>query len=349
MPKLVLHVGAHKTGTTFLQSTFFDNRAVLADHGIHYPDMGPNKAHHVLGAPWLDMPELDKAASKQGGAEAVWDRFLSTYGTAEGTVFVSAEPFSRGGDTKVDIAELAGRLSAFDDIQVVYTLRDQAELAQSLWLQIAKTTKVPSVPGFINEILIKHRRGGVWFNHNLVYDHLLTGFRPDQITLLDYAKLTEHEGGIVGAFLDLLNCGLNAQDLTPAVDGDANLSPDALSFFVASQLTKPEVPPHALIKAVAEIILPDPAPKTIMLRRRQFREIRKHFARLNEKLEQRVQPFQPGFAMEKKDFPDAAMFRENLTEQHWIDIARLLYSQSSLLGRASLKSNPKILTRILGK
>lgn len=349
MPKLVLHVGAHKTGTTFLQSTFFDNRAVLAEHGIHYPDMGPNKAHHVLGAPWLNMKELDKAVKKQGGTEAIWDRFLSTYGTSDGTVFISSESFSRGGNNSVNIPELASRLSVFDDIQVLYTLRDQAELAQSAWLQVSKNSRVLSVNPYVTEIMTNHRRGGIWYDHNLAYDHLLTGFRPDQITLLDYAKLTASDGGIVGAFLDLLGCNLKASDLTRADQSESNVSPDALSFFVASQLTTPKVPPQALISAVAKIILPDPAPKTIMLRRRQFREIRKHFARLNEKLEQRVQPFQPGFALEKKDFPDAAMFRENLTEQHWIDIARLLYSQSSLLGRGPLKPNPKILDRILGK
>jgi hypothetical protein len=349
MPKLVLHVGAHKTGTTYLQSTFFDNRALLADHGIHYPDMGPNKAHHVLGAPWLDMEALEKAAKRQGGADAVWDAFLSTYSAVEGTVFLSSESFSRGGNNQVNIAELAQRLSGFEDIQVIYTLRDQAELAQSAWLQVSKTSRVLSVNHFVGEILTNHRRGGIWYDHNLTYDHLLQGFKPDQITLLDYSKLTANDGGIVGAFLDLLGCDLKAQDLTPAVQKEANVSPDALSFFVAAQLTMPEVPPQTLIDAVAKIILPDPAPRTIMLRRRQFREIRKHFARLNEKLEQRVQPFQPGFKLDRLDFPDTAMFRENLTEQHWIQIARLLYGRSGGLGRRPLKPNPKILTRILGK
>ena len=40
--RVVLHVGLHKTGTTFLQTVFETNRDVLAEQGIYYPG-GPGE------------------------------------------------------------------------------------------------------------------------------------------------------------------------------------------------------------------------------------------------------------------------------------------------------------------
>ncbi|CAH7382867.1 hypothetical protein VCHA54P489_80172 [Vibrio chagasii] len=38
--KLLLHIGFHKTGTTFLQSTFQNNRELLEKKGLYYPSHG---------------------------------------------------------------------------------------------------------------------------------------------------------------------------------------------------------------------------------------------------------------------------------------------------------------------
>lgn len=36
MPRTALHIGAHKTATTFMQKTFAQNQALLAQRGVHY-------------------------------------------------------------------------------------------------------------------------------------------------------------------------------------------------------------------------------------------------------------------------------------------------------------------------
>ncbi|WP_375551450.1 sulfotransferase domain-containing protein [Rhodophyticola porphyridii] len=38
MPEVILHIGAHKTGTTTLQRLFAENRELLENHGVLYPD-----------------------------------------------------------------------------------------------------------------------------------------------------------------------------------------------------------------------------------------------------------------------------------------------------------------------
>ena len=51
--RLILHAGAHKTGTSTIQRALFENRGWLRARGIFYPDPRPRfgsrfRAHHAL-------------------------------------------------------------------------------------------------------------------------------------------------------------------------------------------------------------------------------------------------------------------------------------------------------------
>ena len=114
MAQLVLHVGAHKTGTTYLQNLFHQNRAALADAGIYYPDIGPNTAHHVLASPWLNMQDVPASFFNTRGPDELWADLIARYATAPGTVFLSGENFLRAYPETVNMAELADRLETVD-------------------------------------------------------------------------------------------------------------------------------------------------------------------------------------------------------------------------------------------
>jgi len=330
MAKLVLHVGAHKTGTTYLQYAMHANRKLLAQHGLHYPDMGENKAHHVLTAAWLDAADVQYVAKSMGGVEKTWDRFVTTYSQVEGTVFVSAEAFSRAHPQPVDMAELAQRLSAFEEVQVLYTVRQQPELAQSLWLQIAKSRRAPRPRKFVEDILEKRRWSGVWLDHNLLYDHLLKGFAPDQIHLLDYEALKAAPGGIVGAFLQVLDCPVPFEMLEPATSDGANVSPQALPFMIASQVNAFEVPPEALVADVTRALNIDPSLKTNLLRRSQWRKLAQRFKPNNKRLVERIQPFQPGFTFQDVPMPSGQMFLEDISAEQWMILSREFYARAPI-------------------
>jgi hypothetical protein len=51
MTRVYLHIGAPKTGTTYLQEVLFRNRARLAEHGVLYP--GDSTAAHYAAV--LDL------------------------------------------------------------------------------------------------------------------------------------------------------------------------------------------------------------------------------------------------------------------------------------------------------
>ena len=76
MPRLILHVGAHKTGTSYLQSVFYQNRAVFERSGVYYPAIGPNDAHHALAAVWLNLPDIPARFFGRTGPEGLWQRTM---------------------------------------------------------------------------------------------------------------------------------------------------------------------------------------------------------------------------------------------------------------------------------
>jgi hypothetical protein len=327
MARVFIHVGAHKTGTSYLQSLFHLNRARLAGAGIHYPDVGPNDAHHALAAVWLDLPDVPASFFGPDGPEGLWDNLVARYAHGPGTLFLSAENFTRGFPKAVDFADLARRLSPFEEVRVIYTLRQQAELVQSLWLQTAKVGRVHAIHFYVRRAFDKRLSGGVRIDHGSVYEALLRGFDPEQIILLDYARIRHADGGIGQVFLDLLGAesGLRASDLVQPALQNANISPDPLAFQMATLINGNSVPTDDLVGIVGQVLRKDPAVPTTLLARYEHARFTSRFLQGNIALVERVQPWQPGFAFEESKPPENLIYRDDVTQQHWIEIAAALY------------------------
>ena len=60
MPRIVLHIGAAKTATTYLQHSLYDNLATLREYGVYLPLAGrfefgtKTVAHHHLAYEYVD-------------------------------------------------------------------------------------------------------------------------------------------------------------------------------------------------------------------------------------------------------------------------------------------------------
>lgn len=323
MAKLILHIGAHETDATGLQDILFHNRDMLAAHGVHYPDIGPNRAHHVLVGPWIDM---SASYYGRGGPDGMWRQFVDTYAAKPGTVFLSAEPFSRAEPQRVDMADLRERLSGFEDVRLVYTVRQQSELIQSIWLQVAKEGKAGHLPNFLTAALKTRLATGVPVDHGMVYDHMLAGFRPEQITFLDYEQIRRAPGGVLQAFLDLIGGGLRADQLAPVSNNQANISPDPLGMYIYGRIAPGETPvPEELARVVAALKKGRPLPTTIYTRA-DYAQVCKVFAPLNAAFVARVQAHQPGFTMTGELEAPEFTFRDMLNQQDWGRIAAAIYA-----------------------
>ncbi len=324
MAKLLLHVGAHKTGTTYLQRMFDRNRARLRAAGLVYPDIGPNDAHHALAGPWIDV-DVPETFYGPEGPDGLWRRLVETYADEDCTVILSAENFSRARPRRVDMAELARKLAPFDEVRVVYTLRRQVELVPAVWTQVAKSRKAMPLKPYIDRVMEERLAYGVPLDHGRVYAHLLQGFAPEQIVLQDYAQARRAPGGILGSFLALTGSDLDPASLSPLPRSASNISPDPLAMYMAARISDQAVPPEDMVRRISGVLTADGQGPTTLMTRHEYSRIDTMFRRRNAELVERVQPWQPGFAVEEAEAPEGMIFRNDLTQDHWAAIAAEFY------------------------
>ena len=98
--RVFLHVGAPKTGTTFLQDTLAANRAGLADAGLTYPDTRSGShfeaAIDLIEHPWGGA--LDRARGS-------WDQVASSAMRSRGDAIVSHEVLASASSEQVRRAQ----------------------------------------------------------------------------------------------------------------------------------------------------------------------------------------------------------------------------------------------------
>ncbi|MFA5581316.1 MAG: hypothetical protein WDA25_05115 [Paracoccaceae bacterium] len=135
-PRLVIHVGPHKTATTYLQANFAAARTVLRQSGWLYPTLGRapgTLAHHDLAHHPGDYL-ADPGALARLGQRAHRDG---------ASVLLSAEGFVRWPRARFD--QLAA-LMGFAGAELVYTLRDPVEGFVSYWAEEIKHGATASLP-----------------------------------------------------------------------------------------------------------------------------------------------------------------------------------------------------------
>ncbi len=324
MSKIILHIGTHKTATTTIQNTFAGNRALLARHGLDYPDLGPNAGHHGLAMKWLSLPQVYALA---GGPEAAWARIggLAREGR---TVFLSSEEFSRGMPLpRLDLAELRRYLAPYAEIQVVCTLRDQLSYLQSIYMEISKRAVPTNWGTFFAGALASDFATGLFLDFNALDDHLRGSFARDEITYLDFTTARAAPGGMLGSMLALAGVGLTAEALKPVNGGQANVSPDPLAAWAASQIAQPEPAPASLV-ALAEAALAEelaPGQRSTIYSRAEEQRLLAHFAPLNARFTERIAAVAPAFRLSAPP-PGRKFYREDIGAGFWLRIARRLHA-----------------------
>jgi hypothetical protein len=125
-----LHVGAPKTGTTYIQDRLALNRSHLARHGVRYP----------IGARGdMFLAALDLVDRPWGGmlqdAKGEWDALVKRVRRSKGSVIVSHEILA--GATHEQVERAVASLSPAD-IHVVLTARDIARQVPAEWQERLK-------------------------------------------------------------------------------------------------------------------------------------------------------------------------------------------------------------------
>jgi len=189
----LLHVGAHKTGTTSLQTLFTRHRAELRAHGILYPTSGvrPHSAEidnhtnlaweqigHAHFSP--DFGTLDQLVDEITASECP-------------NVLLSSEEFACLFDRPEQLRNLKHRLQdAGLGTHVALVLRDPLELAESLYVTLVGYGLDLGYDEYLHQVTDEGRVTIKWntycFDNAVLVRSFVDAFGEDAVTCVEYDR-----------------------------------------------------------------------------------------------------------------------------------------------------------------
>lgn len=150
-----LHVGAPKTGTTYLQDRLALNRQELGQHGIHYP-LGLHTSHFKAAIDLIDAPWGGQLEDAKGE----WDSLVARARRHSGTVVISHEILAGARPQQVRRA-----MATFkdDEVHLVYSARDLARQIPAEWQEGIKHRRRRSFARFLSQVQAPRARSNMWF------------------------------------------------------------------------------------------------------------------------------------------------------------------------------------------
>lgn len=130
-----LHIGAPKTGTTYIQTRLGRNTRTLADHGVHFPSttrLARPELSQFRAA--LDLTEQDWGGAP-GHADGAWDALMRRVRRLDGNVVISHEILA---PAKSRMIERAMKDLAGSEVHIVYSARDLARQLAAAWQESVK-------------------------------------------------------------------------------------------------------------------------------------------------------------------------------------------------------------------
>ncbi|MEQ4547895.1 hypothetical protein [Nocardioides kribbensis] len=180
--RVYLHIGAPKTGTTYLQDRLSLNAKALAAHDVHFPTrsalVSPALFHFRAA---LDLQGQDWGG-EPGHAEGSWDALVRRVRRRTGTVVVSHEILAPASAEHVAKAkrDLSGP-GGDTEIHVVYSARDLGRQLPAAWQESIKQGRTWSYRRFLK----RARRGRTWFARSFDLPAVLgtwsAGLPPEQV------------------------------------------------------------------------------------------------------------------------------------------------------------------------
>ncbi len=154
--RVFLHVGAPKTGTTYLQDRLALNRSQLAKHGVHYP-LGLQSSHFNAA---LDLIDLSWGGQREG-ARGEWGRLTDRVRRLDGDVIISHEILA--GARPAQVRHAMDTLDG-SEVHLVYSARDLARQIPAEWQEGVKHRRARSFGRFLTDLQSASRsKPSMWF------------------------------------------------------------------------------------------------------------------------------------------------------------------------------------------
>ena len=146
-PRVFLHIGEPKTGTTFLQQVMWRNRGELAAQGVVLPGHHPQD-HYRASQDLRGIPKL--ASDPAGSWSGEWDILARQAQQAPGVAVISHELFSAADEGQ---AERAVQSLQPAEVHVVLTVRDMATLLPAEWQETVKHRNARGFTDWLEDVI----------------------------------------------------------------------------------------------------------------------------------------------------------------------------------------------------
>ena len=166
-----LHIGAPKTGTTYVQDRLSRNAGELAKRGVNYPGraLGDPSTFHFRAA--LDLLDQDWGGTF-GHAAGAWSRMVRKVRRQRGNVVISHEILAPAPPDKV--AKLMHDLRG-SEIHLIYSVRDLGRQLPAAWQESIKQGRKWTFRRFLE----RTERGDAWFARAFDLPGVLTTWGKD--------------------------------------------------------------------------------------------------------------------------------------------------------------------------
>jgi len=246
-PRLLIHAGVHRTGTTALQLAFSRSRALLASYGIVYPTDVATPPPGAADRRGLYHHNLVWALNEKNiSVDVVIDWLKRAAAETSGVVLLSSEEFAR-----VQDLYFLKRIEKEFDVEAIFYLRRQDEWINSWYSQLVKD----SAERRINEASPMQFLEFIPRFHWIRYYDLLERW-ADRLGRENIKVKVYEKGQVLNPTADLFSycCGL---DMPPEVKTErSNDSFNATQVELLRKLRVNRYPDRTkthIVKAVSEI------------------------------------------------------------------------------------------------
>lgn len=199
--RIFLHIGLHKTGSSAIQKSLHESRALLKTHGILYPDLGVNHSHRIVSA-FCNNPESYHLNIRRGISGPYLDEFnLNTRQRLQ--VALNAPEF--------DSIVLSGEGMGWLPTEGVQALRKACEGRDRQFRLIAYLRDAPSMIASVIQERVKH--GGelpadvtddAWLGYRRWLDSYIEVFGKDSFVFKKYEPASTTPDELLSGFFSAI-------------------------------------------------------------------------------------------------------------------------------------------------
>ncbi|MEA3444792.1 MAG: hypothetical protein U9R19_08730 [Bacteroidota bacterium] len=208
---IYLHIGYNKTGTTAIQSTFYNNSKLLTENGLLYPAncMGKRKspAHHSLAESILfrinkPLPKFVKSKTYNRYPDNYYWKLLHNEISLSDCdkIFISSEAFSRLRGHIVQMKFIKNLFEGFA-VKILVYLRNQPEFLESAYNQAVKRGSETKT---IDELM---KTGWLNIDYFEELEQWASVFGHENIIMRIYDKEKLRKKGIVADVMKIIGYG----------------------------------------------------------------------------------------------------------------------------------------------